>query len=57
MAHIAGLVKDLVKNGMDVEKIITIQMEKIEEQMLYIIELKKEVDLLKKQVTEFKKSN
>ncbi|MBX3162875.1 MAG: hypothetical protein KF900_00180 [Bacteroidetes bacterium] len=42
--------KDIEANGADLGELSRIQMEKIEELTLYVIELKKEVEALKKQV-------
>jgi hypothetical protein len=51
--HLPGVptAKEVEKNGLNIGEISRIQMEKIEELTLYIIELKKEVEALKKNKT------
>lgn len=44
--------KELKKTGLDMEKIQTIQMQKIEELTLYLIEMQKENEILKKKLQE-----
>lgn len=46
---------ELVKNGLDLGEMQAKQMEKIEELTLYLIEIKKEIELLKKENIELKK--
>jgi hypothetical protein len=41
---------ELVKDGLDLGKMQATQMEKIEELTLYIIEMKKEIEMLKNQI-------
>jgi len=41
---------EIEKNGANLGELAKIQMEKIEELTLYIIELKKEMELIKKQI-------
>jgi|GEM_PF-1544985 len=47
--------EELVKEGLDLGKMQAKQMEKIEELTLYLIEMKKEIDILKKENKELKK--
>ncbi|TAG91962.1 MAG: hypothetical protein EAZ20_02910 [Bacteroidetes bacterium] len=48
--------KELTKNGMDLAEMHKIQMQKIEELTLYLIELKKENDVIKKELEALKAS-
>jgi hypothetical protein len=57
--HLPGVpsAEDIVKSGgIDVNEMFAKQMEKIEELTLYMIEMKKEIDSLKKENTELKSS-
>ncbi|MBS1626696.1 MAG: hypothetical protein JSR09_02725 [Bacteroidetes bacterium] len=47
---------DVVKDGIDLGKMNALLLKKIEENTLYIIELKKDLDEAKKQITELKNS-
>ena len=47
--------KEIEANGANLGELNKIQMEKIEELTLYIIEMKKELEALRKQVEEIKK--
>ena len=49
--------EDLVKEGIDLGKMQAKQMEKIEELTLYLIEMKKEIELLKKENSIIKAKN
>ena len=49
--------KDIEKEGIDVAKMQAKQLEKIEELTLYLIEMKKEIDLLKKENQELKNNS
>ncbi|TPD66966.1 coiled-coil domain-containing protein [Flavobacterium microcysteis] len=49
--------KELVKEGLDLGEMQAKQMEKIEELTLYMIEMKKEIDSLKKENSELRKKN
>lgn len=48
---------DLVKEGLDLGKMQAIQMEKIEELTLYLIEMKKEIEVLRKENNLLKSKN
>jgi hypothetical protein len=54
--HLPGFEKgeNYIENGLKTSEMFVKQQEKIEEEMLYIIELKKEIEQLKKQITELK---
>ncbi len=56
--HLPGVpsATEMVKEGLDVATMDAKLLEKIEEMMLYIIDLKQEVELLKKENTTFKSS-
>ena len=55
--HLPGIPseKEVVKEGIDVGEMNKLLLQKIEEQMLYIIEMNKEVKELKKELKELKK--
>ena len=57
--HLPGVpsATEMVKEGLDVATMDAKLLEKIEEMMLYIIDLKQEVEQLKKENNSFKSSN
>ncbi len=55
--HLPGMPseKEVVKNGLDIKKVVTISVEKIEELYLHTIQQEKEINDLKKMVSELQK--
>ncbi|MCH2208344.1 MAG: cell division protein ZapB [Lentisphaerales bacterium] len=57
--HLPGIpsAKDIEENGLELDKVVTKQMQKIEELTLYLIEMKKENEKLKEQNTLIQEQN